>query len=29
MGVDMSEPVSMDISGPLLTHVDIDNYTSK
>ena len=29
MGVDMSELVSMDISGPLLTHEGMDNYISK
>ena len=28
MGVDMSELISMDISGPLLTHEGMDNFIS-
>ena len=29
MGVDMSELISMDISGPLLTHEGMDNFISQ
>ena len=29
MGVDMSEVISMDISGPLLTHEGMDNFISQ
>ena len=29
MGVDMSELISIDISGPLLTHEGMDNFISQ
>ena len=29
MGVDMPELISMDISGPLLTHEGMDNFISQ
>ena len=29
MGVDLSELISMDISGPLLTHEGMDNFISQ
>ena len=29
MGMDMSELISMDISGPLLTHEGMDNFISQ